>query len=201
MVASTDKFPNAHWFERIVERIPDAPLMADRGGRIIFVNRNTEVLFGYSRSELIDRPLELLVPPRFRARHPDRVAGFFSDPKARLMGAGRELFGLRKDGIEVPIEIGLSPLDTAEGMFTLASIIDITERITARKRAEEVEQRMSALVESADDAILTKSLDGIIRSGNPGAERLLGALPHTWQPRHRRANLLLRGQRIHRRYA
>jgi two-component system sensor kinase FixL len=174
MAAAKDRFHSAGWFELIVERIPDALLMADRDGRIVFVNQKVEVLFGYARSELIGRPLELLVPPRFRARHLDDVAGFFSEPKARLMGAGRELTGLRKDGIEVPIEIGLSPIDTAEGMFTLASLIDITQRITARKRAEEVEQQMSALVESADDAILTKSLDGIIRSWNPGAERLLG---------------------------
>ncbi len=157
-------------FRMVVEAAPNAMLMADRNGRITLVNSNAEALFGYARTELIGEPLELLVPERFRDRHPHHVAGFFGDPKSRSMGAGRELFGRRKDGSEVPIEIGLNPIETPAGIFTLASIIDITER----KRAEAVQQQMAALVESADDAILTKSLNGIIRSWNPGAERLLG---------------------------
>ncbi len=165
-----DGILNSDWFELIVEGVPVALLMADQHRRVSLVNRNTEILFGYSRSELIGEPLELLVPQRFREEHAAQVLNYLQAPTQRRMGAGRELFGRRKDGSEMPVEIGLSPIRTAEGIFTLASIIDISER----KRAEDLEGHMAALVASADDAIVAKSLDGIIRSWNPGAERLLG---------------------------
>ena len=167
---SFDGIRNSNWFELIVEGVPVALLMADQDRRILLVNRNTEGLFGYSRAELIGEPLELLVPQRYREQHAMQVSIYLEAPTQRRMGAGRELFGRRKNGTEMPIEIGLNPIRTAEGVLTLASIIDITER----KRAEDVKGHMAALVESADDAIMTKSLDGIIRSWNPGAERLLG---------------------------
>ncbi len=158
------------WFELIVEGAPDALLMTDRDGVITLVNSKAEGLFGYARAELLGRPVQMLVPLQFRDRHPEHVAGFASNPKTRPMGAGRDLFGVRKDGLEVPIEIGLNPIVTPDGLFILASIIDISER----KRAEEALQQMAELVASADDAIISKSLDGVIRSWNPGAERLLG---------------------------
>ena len=158
------------WFERLVEAAPDAILVADQNRTIAFVNRCAERLFGFNRGELIGQPLELLIPERFRTQHPAHFTGFLSDPKTRAMGAGRELFGLRKDGVEIPIEIGLNPLDTPDGYFTLASIIDISER----RRAEQDQQMMAALVESAEDAIVSKSLDGTVLTWNPGAERMLG---------------------------
>jgi len=167
---SFDGIRESDWFELIVEGVPVALLMADQNRRIALVNRNTETLFGYSRSELIGERLELLVPQRFRGQHAAQVSTYLHAPTQRRMGAGRELFGRRKDATEMPIEIGLNPIRTAEGVFTLASIVDITER----KRTEVVEGQMAALVESADDAIVAKSLDGIIRSWNPSAERLLG---------------------------
>jgi PAS domain S-box-containing protein len=158
------------WLELVVEGTPSALLIADGNRRILSVNRHTEALFGYPREELIGQHIELLIPARYRAQHPDHVRTFLQDPNARPMGAGRELFGVRRNGTEVPIEIGLNPLKTAAGLIILASIIDITER----RRAETAQQEMAALVESAEDAILTKGLDGIVRSWNPGAERLLG---------------------------
>jgi PAS domain S-box-containing protein len=161
---------NSDWFELIVEGVPVALLLADQERRISLVNRNTEILFGYSRSELVGEPLELLVPQRFREQHAAQVSTYLKAPTQRRMGAGRELFGRRKNGTEMPIEIGLNPIRTEAGISTLASIIDITER----KRAEDVEGQMASLVESAADAIVAKSLDGIIRCWNPGAERLLG---------------------------
>jgi PAS domain S-box-containing protein len=157
-------------FRLVVEAAPNAMLMVDKDRRITLVNRNTELLFGYARADLIGESVDKLVPERVRARHGGLVTHFFSKPESRSMGEGRKLYGRRKDGSEVPIEIGLNPIEVGGELFTLASIIDITARV----RAEEVEQQMAALVESADDAILTKSLDGIIRSWNPGAERLLG---------------------------
>jgi two-component system, sensor histidine kinase PdtaS len=117
----------------IVEAAPSAIVMVGERGEIVLFNRQAEGLFGYSRVEVRGRPVELLVPQRFRTPHVSHRAMFFGDPQSRAMGAGRDLFGLRKDGTEVPVEIGLNPLRTREGRFVLASIIDITER----KRAEE----------------------------------------------------------------
>jgi PAS domain S-box-containing protein len=158
------------WFEFFVEGAPYAMVMADRSGTIRLLNAKAERLFGYARAELLGKPIELLVPQEFRSGHPDRRAAFQADPQARAMAPGRDLYAVRKDGIEIPIEIGLNQIDTPDGPFTLASISDITDR----KRAEESQQQMAALVASADDAIISKSLDGVIRSWNPGAERLLG---------------------------
>jgi len=107
-------------------------VMINREGTIELVNRETERLFGYSREELLGKPIELLVPRRLRERHPGHRSDFFANPQTRVMGAGRDLFGVRKDGMEIPVEIGLNPIETDEGLFVLASVVDITER----KRAE-----------------------------------------------------------------
>lgn len=117
-----------------VEAAPTGLLMIERTGLIVFVNQRIERMFGWSRDELIGKPVESLVPERFRARHPSSREGFWGDPLTRPMGAGRDLYGLHKDGTEIPVEIGLNPLQIPEGPLVLASIVDITER----KRAAEV---------------------------------------------------------------
>jgi len=121
-----------------VESAPSGLLMTDARGNIVLVNRELERLFGFSREELLGRSVESLVPERFRRGHGGFRSGFMADPRMRAMGAGRDLYGLRKDGTEVPVEIGLTPVATAEGMFVLASIVDIT----ARKRAEDERRRL-----------------------------------------------------------
>ena len=115
-------------FRLVVEAAPNAMIMADKDGRIILINQRVESLFGYTRDELIGQAIEILVPERFRSRHVDYRHDYFCDAKARPMGAGRDLFGRRKDGSEVPVEIGLSPVHTSKGLYVLASIIDITQR-------------------------------------------------------------------------
>lgn len=117
----------------VVESSPTGILMVDERGAIRLVNRCVEDDFGYPRDELIGQSVEMLVPQALRSGHAGQVARYFSAPEARAMGAGRNLFGRRKDGSELPIEIGLVPLETGEGPFVLASIVDITER----KRAED----------------------------------------------------------------
>src|ERR1041384_4183177 len=117
-----------------VESSPSGILMIDAAGRIVLVNREVERLFGYPREELLGQPIELLVPEQLREHHPAHRGAFFHDPKVRSMGAGRELFGRRKDGSQVPVEIGLTPVATEEGMFVLSSIVDITAR---KRRSEE----------------------------------------------------------------
>lgn len=124
---------SADVFRLVIEASPTAMMMVDPGGRIVLVNAQLEELFGYPREELIGRPVEMLIPVRYRADHPRFRTGFFREPRARPMGAGGDLGGLRKDGTEVPIEIGLNPVTTSEGMFVLSSIVDVTER----KRAAE----------------------------------------------------------------
>jgi PAS domain S-box-containing protein len=115
-------------FRLVVESAPNAMLLVNSSGNITLVNTQSEKLFGYTRSELIGSKLEMLIPQRFRTHHPSHRTQFFQKPEPRSMGAGRDLFGLKKDGTEVQVEIGLNPIETIEGSMVLASIIDITER-------------------------------------------------------------------------
>ena len=130
-------------FRAAVESAPNGMVMIDRGGKIILVNREIERLFGYAREELLGQPIERLVPNRFRERHPGFRTDFFAHPQTRSMGAGRDLFGVRKNGLEFPVEIGLNPIETEEGLFVLASVVDIS----ARKRSEEELRRSNAELE------------------------------------------------------
>jgi diguanylate cyclase (GGDEF)-like protein/PAS domain S-box-containing protein len=120
-------------FRLAVEAAPNAMMVVAPGGRIVLVNAETEKLFGYSREELLNLSVDALVPERFRPRHASSCAEYFGGPRTRTMGSGRDLLGLRKDGREIPIEIGLNPMSTREGTFAMVSLIDITER----KRLEE----------------------------------------------------------------
>jgi len=157
-------------FRLVFEGASVGMLIVNAGGRIDLVNARIEALFGYAREELVGERIEMLLPMRFREHHPQYRQGFFANPRSRTMGDGRDLFGLRKDGSEVAIEIGLSAIRTRDGTFALGSVVDISER----KRAEIAQQQIVAVVESAADAIITRDLEGVIRSWNPGATRLLG---------------------------
>src|SRR5438034_386728 len=122
-------------FRRVVEAAPSAMIMVNHEGQITLANLQAEKTFGYSREELLGRPIEMLVPERLRSGHRGFRHDYLCDPQARPMGAGRELFGRRKDGSEVPVEIGLNPIHTSERLFVLASIIDISERKQAELEA------------------------------------------------------------------
>jgi two-component system, LuxR family, sensor kinase FixL len=122
-------------FRRVVEAAPNAMIMVNQEGHITLANQQAEKTFGYPREELFGRPIEMLVPERLRSGHQRFRHDYLCDPQARPMGAGRELFGRRKDGSEVPVEIGLSPIHTSKGLLVLASIVDITERKLAELEA------------------------------------------------------------------
>ena len=130
-------------FRATIESAPLAMIIINLEGRITLVNSETEKMFGYSRDELLKLNIEALLPKRFRLQHPELRAQYFSRPQARRMGEGRDLAGLRKDGIEFPIEIGLSPLETDEGLLVLSAITDITERKRLERANEEQPQKLA----------------------------------------------------------
>jgi two-component system, cell cycle sensor histidine kinase and response regulator CckA len=172
-----------------LEILPDATLAVDREGIILQTNSQVERLFGFNRSQLIGNRIEMLVPERFRGQHISHREGFAAHPKTRRMGADLELYGKRRNGSEFPVEISLSPVSIDGGITVLSAIRDVTDRkrteLELRRAHEELAQRtaeqigeyrarLASIVDSSEDAILTKSLDGTITAWNRGAERIYG---------------------------
>lgn len=144
-------------FKLVVEAAPNAIVLTNAQGRILLVNAGAEKLFGHTRGDLIGQPVETLLPKRFRTAHPGYHSAYAAHAEARPMGSGRDLFALRQDGSEVPVEIGLNPIETPEGTLILAVIIDITDRKQAddalRASLKEIGDLKAALDEHAIVAI------------------------------------------------
>ncbi len=132
-------------FRLALEAAPSGQIVADGDGRIILVNAEIERIFGYSRDELIGQAIEVLIPERYASSHPGKRAGYLENPSARVMGAGRDLYGVRKDGSEVPVEVGLNPLQSSDLTFILAAVVDIS----ARKQSEEEHRRLQDQMQHA----------------------------------------------------
>ncbi len=140
---SRASLPAEESFARVVEASPSALVLAGQSGQIEMVNRQTERMFGHDRSALLRKPLELLLPQRFRHRHVELRNGFLADMSTRMMGEGRDLFGLRKDGTEFPLEIGLNPIEIDGESMVLAAIIDVTARHKIELEKEQQRQELA----------------------------------------------------------
>ncbi|PYS49077.1 MAG: PAS domain-containing sensor histidine kinase [Acidobacteria bacterium] len=159
-------------FRQVIEGAPNGMVMVDDKARIALVNAQIEKSFGYSRDELLGQPIEMLVPERFRAAHPEYRNNFIAHPTTRPMGAGRDLYGLRKDGSEFPVEIGLNPIETEQGVMVLGTIVDITERKQAEEKLRRSQEQLAGVIGSAMDAIITVDEEQRIVLFNAAAERM-----------------------------
>ena len=154
---------------------PDAILVTDQSGIIRAANPRTAELFGYSAAELTGLPIDSLVPARFRQRHPAHRENYTAHPRTRQMGAAMNLFGLRKDGTEFPVDIMLKPVETASGPVVLSFVRDITEQRAAVEALRANDQQLRTVIESVRDyAIYMLDRDGYVATWNPGGERIKG---------------------------
>src|SRR5262245_53873723 len=169
----------------VLESVPDAVIAADTRGTILLVNRQTEDLFGYPRAELLGRPVEMLMPERYRAAHVKQRDSYFADPRIRPMGANLDLWGRRSDGREFPVEISLSPLRTPAGLLVTTTVRDISLRRQAEDQLRHAEARYRTLVEEIPAVTFMAALDDTAAAINelyvsPQIESLLGFTQKEW---------------------
>ena len=161
-------------FQRVVESAPNAIVMMNSESRIVLVNSQTEKYFGYRRDELLGQPIETLIPERLREHHPDYVESFKSEQRARPMGLGRNLFGLRKDGSEFPVEVGLSPVETGQELLILSAIVDISERVRSDRELQRMRTYLKNIIDSMPSVLVGVDKKGRVTEWNQSAATATG---------------------------
>ncbi|MEL6845068.1 MAG: PAS domain S-box protein, partial [Bacteroidota bacterium] len=167
-----DKVLNA-LFHTTVEGI----LVVNEKGEICMANQRSLNLLEYSEAELLNQPVEVLIPPRVRAAHPQKTASFFQNPNARVKGEGRFFPAVTAKGEELMLEISLDPVQTEEGIYVVVHLVDVSRQLRSEQELQESKIRLSSIIETAVDGIITISTEGIIETINPAAARLFGYTP------------------------
>jgi len=157
-------------FESLLEAVPDALVGMDQAGVIRFVNHQTESLFGYDRDDLVGQPIQTLVPEYLWEVYSEHREEYFADPRSRSMGLDLQLIGKHQDETELPVNISLSHIDTGDVLLVITAV----REVNGHAQALENSKLLAAIVENSNDAITAKTLDGMITSWNPAAERMYG---------------------------
>jgi len=165
----TEQHEAEHRFRSLLDSAPDAMIIVNEAGEITLINDQTEKVFGYKRNELIDKPIERLIPHRFHTAHPGHRQGYLGDAHLRPMGEGLDLFAQHADGNEIPVEISLSPIETAQGTLVIAAVRDIT----SRKKAQQQIVELAAFPTENPFPILKSDAEGNISYINPAGEEFL----------------------------
>ena len=161
-------------FHQIVEMAPNAIALINEQGIIEVANKQMEIIFGYSRQELIGQPLAILLPASIKVRHQQHQQTFFSNPHARSLRDRGDLYGRRKNGTEVALEIGLNPIHTDKGKKVIATVIDVSERTRYLHELHELTELRQAILDSSNFSIICANSEGLIQIFNKSAERMLG---------------------------